>query len=95
MTSRETEIGTTIFWSEKLGIPEIEFDCISHFLDESQWYEATDAWGKNCIVIGFRDFVDSPCPRPKMKTRDGFGGQIWVYYPHDGSIAGIEPDKLT
>lgn len=97
MTSKETDIHTTIFWDEDLGVPEIEFDRISHFYSDEQRWWGMDYWGKKCLVIGYRERVIAPY-QPRLKPGMeplGHGGEFWVYYPHDKSIGGIHPSKIN
>lgn len=89
---RETDLGTTVFWSEEHGIGEIEFDCISHFYPESEWYPVIDFWGKTGLCIGYRDKVYSQQTGYKDH---GFGGEFYILYDHDNSIGGIHPSKMT
>ncbi len=91
---RETDLGTTVFWSEQYNVPPQEYDTISHFLPEAEWYRAVDAWGNTGWVVGFRDFIESPCQPENSPYKLGFGGEIYHLSDRDNAVFGIHPSKI-
>ncbi len=72
-----TEIGTIWFRGN-------EFDKITHFYPEPEWYRIVDYWGRAGWVVGYRDWVEGLYPKT------GFGGQVMILYDSDNTVCGLE-----
>lgn len=80
-----TRINTVMFM-------EMEFDCISHFHPRDQWFRVRDRWGNVGWCVGYRDWVKAECQPHNAKVELGFGGQVYIFYDHDGSVGFVEPE---